>query len=930
MPRRFRKVLVCLGLFLLFDQLIWLTREQSVASKNASAAPQTLSDEAEDALSPATRKFREMAKPEAKAKAQADLERPPFEFLRGQIAPFEVLPFYKPNHLHQMTIEVRSSREDFFGSVRTQPLSVHGSQREMIFARPVAMDRNTPTRMSFPIFMPPGYMPRRISKLVDLDLYREGGLRPTEIWQANIRAMEPHQMLVVVLSRDPGTYTAWGKMLAGIPASISRDAASVDRGRYYRFVLNEQLNPNSDTERSSKPFLPPSMLYWTTISHVVWDGQDPDVLDVDQQRAMIDWLHWGGQLVIVGGADSRIGLLRDSFLAPYLPADPGGTNRQFDTQACKPLAEAYRPPYRPADSLNEEDRETLEQDNRRAKRPEWAVNSGPASLYYDPAMPILTMANTPLYVTGLIPRPGSKAIPFGSDTSTHLAVERQVGRGRVMILATNPTDPALSRWRGLDTLVRRVVLRRPEEVRPPPRTLSGTDSKPPMISGPDLTWFRIAARDTGGPYALAPPPSNADIAISRSLTGIVTDDVYPNQETATWNDSTIIPTIAREMLEVASGLRIPDFSFVAKSLLAYLILLVPANWLIFRTLGRKEWAWLIVPPLALLTALTIERLAAYDLGFSRGRDEIAVLEMQSDYPRGHLTRIGALASTGRDNFRISFPNDLNAYCMPLAYSASRAEQRETSKFEYMPVPALTDFQVQPRSLSYYRSEQIIGLPGPIRLVAEEAGDPSIENRTRMTLRDVTVQGPDGKSIFLGEIGPGESKALKPDQVEVSGARSFSGSLGNLDPKPFLDVLKDNPLRTPVDRNSWRLIAWSDVMIEGVSVEPEPDRVRGLTVVVAHLKSGELPDPRSSEYDRSDKPYTPPVEAKPAAPVMNRAPGFRAIFDAATGKADPKARSDSARKKRLGGIDSSPLESKGTDPGPISNPAPGAPTTRTPQ
>jgi hypothetical protein len=825
-------------------------------------------------MSPATKKFREMAQPEAKAKAQADLERPPFEFLRGQIAPFEVLPFYKPNHWGLMTIEVRSSREDFSGSVRTQPLSIYGSQRDIVVSRPVSMDRNTPTRMSFPLFMPPGYMPKRIGKLVDLDLYREGGLRPTEIWQANVRAMEPHQMVVLVLAREPGTYTGWTKMMAGIPSSISRDASSLDNGRYYRFVLNEQVNA-SDSAAPMKPFLAPSALYWTTISHAIWDGMDPNLLDVDQQRAMLDWLHWGGQLTIVGGADSRLGLLRESFLSPYLPADPGGTNEQFDTQSLKTLAEVYRPPFRPSDSLNEEERENLEQDNRRAQRSEWAVKPGVPTPYYDPATPIVTAARTPLFVTGLRPRPGAATIPFGSKQDTNLAVEWRVGRGRVTILAVNLTDPALARWRGLDTLVRRVVLRRPEEVRPPPRTLGGEEPRAPMISGSDLSWMRIAARDTGGPYTLE--VQNSD-NVTRYPGSQILDDVYPKEETCTWTDSAILPVMAREMLESASGLRIPAFSFVAKALGVYLAFLVPINWLVFRSVGRREWAWLAVPPLALVAALSVERLAAYDLGFTRGRDEIALLEMQSDYPRGHLTRFGALASTGRDSYRIAFPADLNAVCLPLAYSASRAEQRETGTFAYMPEPALTDFRVQPRSLSYYRSEQMVGLPGPIRMVENESGA-VIENRTRMALRDVTVTGPDDAAFRLGDIGPGESKPVRQHPPASDGVRSFSELLGNLDPQPFLDTLRTNPFKSEADKGSWRLIAWSDAMIEGVAVEPAPDRVRGLTLVLVHLKTSAAPNPSDPFYDRSTRSYLPP---SPPPQPASRAPGMMSIFEGGPG------------------------------------------------
>ena len=54
-------------------------------------------------------------------------------------------------------------------------------------------------------------------------------------------------------------------------------------------------------------------------------------------------------------------------------------------------------------------------------------------------------------------------IPLGEGSPDLLAVESRVGRGRITMLTVNPTDPALAVWEGLDTLVRRVVLRRPEE-----------------------------------------------------------------------------------------------------------------------------------------------------------------------------------------------------------------------------------------------------------------------------------------------------------------------------------------------------------------------------------------------------------------------------------------------------------------------------------
>ena len=66
-------------------------------------------------------------------------------------------------------------------------------------------------------------------------------------------------------------------------------------------------------------------LTWTSIAYVLWDEVDPQVFTPEQERALVDWLHWGGQLV-VSGPDS-LDLLKGSFLEPYLPATSGGSRR---------------------------------------------------------------------------------------------------------------------------------------------------------------------------------------------------------------------------------------------------------------------------------------------------------------------------------------------------------------------------------------------------------------------------------------------------------------------------------------------------------------------------------------------------------------------------------------------------------------------------
>ena len=82
--------------------------------------------------------------------------------------------------------------------------------------------------------------------------------------------------------------------------------------------------------------LPDNPLTWTSVAYVLWDEIDPgEPFPAEQKKALVDWIHWGGQLII-SGPDS-LDLLKGSFLDPYLPATNGGT-RKFDA-ADKDLAE---------------------------------------------------------------------------------------------------------------------------------------------------------------------------------------------------------------------------------------------------------------------------------------------------------------------------------------------------------------------------------------------------------------------------------------------------------------------------------------------------------------------------------------------------------------------------------------------------------------
>ena len=287
-------------------------------------------------------------------------------------------------------------------------------------------------------------------------------------------------------------------------------------------------------------------------------------------------------------------------------------------------------------------------------------------------------------------------------------------------------------------------------------------------------------------------------------------------------------------------------------IIAYLLAVIPLNWLICRfVFNRREWTWVVVPLVALAFAIGVERVAARDMGYEAACDEIALLEIHGDYPRAHLTRLASLYTTGRSRFAISYPNDPTALALPFDSGRSiRGEEVSSSTWQSYPVPSLADFSVQPRSLAMFRAEQMLTLGGPIRLEGE--GDKrQVVNGSELELRDailIDLANPnERREHWLGTIAAGASVNIDgaPDE---SIPRRFETGPGP-DANPFLKELRATSERREPNQGEIRLVAWSPGTPAGQVIEPAVDRRRGFTAVVVHLRSGSPPSPDGMVYNR---------------------------------------------------------------------------------
>ncbi|MGO9601072.1 MAG: hypothetical protein ACLP7Q_24090 [Isosphaeraceae bacterium] len=819
----------------------------------------------------------------AKKKLHKERNRARFEFFRSQVAPFDVLPMIKPFQWNTVTLELRANYEDYDGALQFFPVQLPGMPQEVVYTREARLVKEQRSRFPLQIMLP--RLPRE--KELNIELLQPGGIRHDEIWPVPLRLLPPHQMLMVILSKESASqYVAWNRLPSLIPAAADReDPLALDLHRYYRLVMPEEAD---------KPFLSPHPLSWAAISHIVWDGLPPEALPVSHQQALLDWLHWGGQLVVIGGAGPTFSIFRESFLGPYLPAEPTGENKLLGEAELKPLAEAYPPPVQPA----------LVMDFERAV-PRFPEEAWPTGRKYLPPAPIQPPEGKPIFVTGLRPLPGSSSIPLGEGSPNLLAVEARVGRGRVTMLTINPTDPTLLAWPGLDTLIRRVVLRRPEESFGVLHLESPQPTRP-VLEGPDLSWYRITSRDAGAEAdavrwrragfarppsagdrssntasgqpqvqvpgaAPGPPPQPPSFGSQGSSSSEAEEAALRRLGVAEWRDTTRLPRLCRDLLEQASGITVPSSRFVLKVIVAYLLAVVPLNWLVCRLVfKRREWAWIAVPLLALGFAVGVERMVAYDMGYDSACDEIDLLEVHGGYFRAHLSRFASLYTTGRAKYTISYPTEPTALALPLNNERSiGGEDVTTAVWQSYPVPALHDFSVQPRSLAMFRGEQIQVLAGPIA-IRDAASGRTLANNSELELHDavlVDFSGPgQRRETFLGTIGPGESVALN---VPVSGSLpEHIDGLDGPDPLPLLSELRSTWEDRPENDGELRLVAWVPQPVGGENFEPALDRHRGMTAVLVHLRYGDPPSPDGPRYN-SLAPRAEQVSQRPAKEVTGR-------------------------------------------------------------
>ena len=724
------------------------------------------------------------------------------------------LVFVKPGHWSSVWVEGESDRADYRGMLTAElmpesdvpeSLAVWG---RLASRRPVTFPKQELRVVEQLVFAPNSYdaplkpqtlqtqtarsnthrigpappQPDSLLRGGQLQLTLGEGLLADFDTRLPVTTLRDHQSLLVVLADAPNSYRFWSR-LPLVAAPHDERSLAPDQQAHYRVVVADD---------SLRAPLPSMLEGWTTTSVVVWDRYDPARLSDAQRQAMLDWLHWGGRLIVSG--PESLPLLSESFLAPYLPAETSGPME---------LGEAAL-----------------------AALDAWTIAGSPNA-----ARP------APWRGARLQPADDSQTVLGEGADRTPLVVERRTGRGHVVVTAFRLTEPALVDWPSYDSFVHGCLLGRPPRV-----WRSTVDPDGPITQGDwadGTPWFepartselcfasRQAGRELRARQAMDPTSRQSGIQdLARGTEPAIGPGV------AAWRDDDDLSQAARNVLSDEAGLTIPSVRFVLGLVAVYVVLLVPVNWLVFSRVGRAEWAWIAAPFIAVGCSGYVVYSTGLDVGFVRTVSEVAVVEMQPGYPRAHVTRYGALYNSLGHDYRFT-GDDGSLVVLPVGDSHAEPTDRDSAKLytrddaasgDAAPRTALAGLHVASNTTTLYRAEQLVDCRGPIRCTLVDDGHCRLENGTPWELTDVRISGK--FTAAAPKLGPGESLVLEFLSVSVS-----ENSGRRADPAERLRAAA----APATIGDALRLTAWTDHVEIDTPLDPLPGQVSRRTLVVARLE-----------------------------------------------------------------------------------------------
>lgn len=798
-----------------------------------------------------------------------------------------VISYVKPGHWYQANTRLTANEQDEAISISLSPVDRLGKEVPMNsgnapirYQRTVSLAKGQQKNVSL-MYLQPDVALGSFEEEMDFSKettpaqlriqYSAKGFGTPMLQESNpLRLLYGYQYCLVTLCRDPARYS----FLRALDCTTWSSHVKAP---------DERITPHRilDLKEDDLATQFPSRFYaMTSMSHLMIHDGSPALLNLEQQQAVIDWLHFGGT-IIINGSDG-LDRVETSFLRDYSPL------------------------------VNTSTSEWSADDSILLNR-HWTVQR-----IDDPAPINFTTARSFPKLSGQLSE-GARWI----DSLEGLVAEKIVGQGRIVLTTFPMNEPSFLRWPSYSSLIHNAIFRMPS------RTIAKPDTEPPApanprantasttnnasntntpddldfiptfdtmyagdLSGTELnplhsTRLRIWARDLDSSTSFK--RSNEKEPRSRSDNKTTSSDFPSGKKTGLggWNSESYVLASAKESLQESSGITVPKIRTVVWLLLGYLVVLVPINWAIFRLAGKVEFAWVMAPIIAVIGAFVVARNVQLDVGFSRSQTSYGFLECHAGYHRGSLSSYLALYTSLTTNYQALFPDD-KGIVTPLPQSLEDASARRRLSIDGYDYTFASDdgvglikTPVLSNTTGLIYAEEMHDLQGSFDAKIDQASSKlSLYNRSAIRLRDVGVIGigDDDKLIrsWVGDLNPDEETECelkqsindekwhnewelnptlsKPDAILDDGKKWTSSEL---DEDLYLGKLLETIAnRYPLTRGELLAIGWTEENFSKLSITPQTNQTRHRTLVLLHLKTANL------EPVKPDEMIFPAIKLEP--------------------------------------------------------------------
>jgi len=618
-----------------------------------------------------------------------------------------------------------------------------------------------------------------------------------------MRSLYDYQYDMLVLSRNPSNHIFW----RGLDCIV---------WQLYEPDLKFKVNPHRIIDISEEEMaesIPSQLTTMTSVSHIVINDVSINILPQSQQEALVDWLHFGGTIIING--PEAIAGIETSVLKEFAP---------MQKTSATELSQAH------IDLLNNPQTWCLR----------FADNPNKERVQFKPGGPVSILQGE-----------------LATDSTwtpelEGLVAERLVGQGRIVMTSFPMNHSAFLNWPSYSALIHNGILRKPK------RYVKFDEELKVLYEGSNEnrerdvqfnTRLRLWARD------LELINKNARL----NPLGPASGNLKRTTSYGAWNSDSLVVNSANSYLKKISGITVPNLNSIIKWLLAYLVVLVPVNWLFFRLIGKLELAWLAAPIIAVAGVFVIARAVQLDVGFSRSQSSIQLMEIHNNHPRALLSSFHALYSSLSTNYKVVYPLGEGVVCpMPQHQQRSTANRNGMLTFRTADDDGsgFQSFPVLSNSIGLVQSEEVVSMPGGVSwTLDQEARTFQVINQTPATIRDVVLIGFDAQGTLLrahvGTLSPNSSNTGTMQPPDSSTAYTWKLSpesqsttsdlqkTTTQDSVHLEETLEKILLNYPMQSGEWIAVGWTESNLSKLQITPSTTQTRSSTLVLMHAKAAQL-------------------------------------------------------------------------------------------